>query len=416
MGGSFFFKRRHSKPSITFQPMDYIIAPAPSRSAAAAPSISGNSNPLSSAPEDFPCDGVPPSYLRNLIDSHGGESEFEGSTTSDFKRTVIVPKTHATRMSLCAQMRQEGDARIQPATWFVSHPWQMKLLDLVRALESFFADKPDAIIWLDFISTSQHQFAPSDRPPEWWQHTFRLAIGQMGQMVMVMTPWENPVALTRAWCLYELYACRSSGSRFSVAFPPCERARFIAEIVESGDAFYDMLSKVNTANSECSRETDRQRIFSAVQGLAGGFSALDRGVLSTMTEWLQLQLEERMQQATRDGHERDACSAQHALAVLFEKKTEYDRAHVLFEQCFAARRALLGADHPDTLASLHELAGSFSNKLDHDRALLLAQDCLARRTQVLGEMHPDTLSSILGLARIHVEQWQFDRARQLHEE
>ncbi len=110
------------------------------------------------------------------------------------------------------------------------------------------------------------------------------AIGRMGQMVMVMTPWDNAICLTRAWCLIELFACRSSGSSFSVASPPSECTRFLEEIPDRGEAFYDMLSKVNTAKSECSRDSDRQRIFAAVRGLEGGFTGLDRSVLHTMTE------------------------------------------------------------------------------------------------------------------------------------
>jgi hypothetical protein len=47
-----------------------------------------------------------------------------------------------------------------------------------------------------------------------------------------------------------------------------------------------MLSRVNTQRSEC----DKQRIFAHVGGLKGGFAALDRSVLQTMTDWLQKQL------------------------------------------------------------------------------------------------------------------------------
>jgi hypothetical protein len=58
-------------------------------------------------------------------------------------------------------MRQQGDARVQRATWFASRPWQVKFLDLfVHALEVFFANKPSAITRIDFMSTSQH------KPPE----------------------------------------------------------------------------------------------------------------------------------------------------------------------------------------------------------------------------------------------------------
>jgi hypothetical protein len=333
-------------------------------------------------------DGLPLSYLRELIDENGGEAAFEGLTTSNVKRSIIVPKTQATKLSLCAQLKQEGDARVQTATWFVSHAWQFKFLDVVRALEAFFADKPGAIIWLDLVSTSQH--ATFDKPPEWWQHTFCSAIGGMGQMVMVMTPWDNPVCLTRAWCLIELHACRSSGSDFCVALPPSERARFVEEICEKAGAFYGMLSKVNTANSECSRDSDRQRIFAAVRALEGGFTGLDRSVLHTMTEWLQRQLEQEIAVAVAAGREDMECSLMSALGGLFSDRGMNDRALPIYEDCLAKMKRVLGEDHPDTLTSLNNLAGLFESMGEYDRALPIYEDCLAKRKRVLGEDHPHT--------------------------
>jgi hypothetical protein len=151
-------------------------------------------DPVASAADGFPMDGLPLPFLRELINDNGGESAFEDMTTSNVKRSIIVPLTQATKLSLCAQLKQSGDARVQRATWFVSHAWQMKFCDLVKALEFLFADEPGAVIWLDLFSTSQH--STFDKPPEWWQQTFCPAIGRMGQMVMVMTPWDNPVTLT----------------------------------------------------------------------------------------------------------------------------------------------------------------------------------------------------------------------------
>jgi lipopolysaccharide biosynthesis regulator YciM len=369
-----------------------------------------------SSPADvFPIDGAPFSFLREFIDANGGEAAFEGLTTSQVKRSIVVPKTQAKQLSLCAQMKQEGDARIQPATWFVSHPWQIKFLDLVRALEAFFADKGGVvIIWLDLFSTSQH--STFSKPPEWWQQTFVTAIGQMGQMVMVMTPWDNPICLTRAWCLIELYACRSSGSRFGVAFPPAERARFLQEITKRPQVFLDMLGKVNTANSECSRDSDRERIFAAVRGLGGGFSALDRGVLSTMTEWLERQLEEEVAGAVAAGQADVECRMTNALVRVFLEKGEYDRALPLCEECLAKAKRILGEDHPDTLSSLNNLADLFRSKGEYDRALPLYEECLAKRKRVLGEDHPDTLSSLNNLADLFRSKGEYDRALPLYEE
>jgi len=109
---------------------------------------------------DFLSDGLPHYFLRQLIDENGGEAAFEGMTTSNVKRNIIVPTTQASKLSLCAQMRQEGDARVQVATWFISHPWQIQFLDLVRALEAFFADKPGAVIWIDLV----YLFPPASTP------------------------------------------------------------------------------------------------------------------------------------------------------------------------------------------------------------------------------------------------------------
>ena len=346
----------------------------------------------SSPLDDFPIDGSPFHFLREFIDANGGEAAFQGLTTDDVKDRFIVPQTQATKLSLFAQMKQAGDARIQPATWFVSHAWKYKFLDLVKALEAFFADKGGVvIIWLDLFSTSQH--STFSKPPEWWQQTFITAIGQMGQMVMVMTPWDNPICLTRAWCLIELFACRSSGSRFGVAFPPAERARFLETITERSAAFYDMLGKVNTEKSECSRDEDRRRIFTAVRGLDGGFSGLDRSVMSTMTEWLERQLAEEMAGAVACGQEDVECRIMNALANLFHSKGEYDRALPLYEECLAKRKRVLGDDHPDTLMSLNNLAVLFDSKGEYDRALPLYEECLAKRKCVLGDDHPHTKSS-----------------------
>jgi tetratricopeptide (TPR) repeat protein len=366
------------------------------------------------AADDFPIDGAPVHFLREFIDANGGEVAFEGLTTSQVKRSVIVPKTQATQLSLCAQMKLEGDARIQPAAWFVSHPWQMKFLDLVKALQAFFADKGLAVIWLDLFSTSQH--STFSKPPEWWQQTFVTAIGQMGQMVMVMTPWDNPICLTRAWCLIELYACRSSGSRFGVAFPPAERVQFLEQITQRPAAFYDMLGKVNTAKSECSRDSDRERIFAAVRGLDGGFSALDRGVLSTMTEWLERQLEEEVAGAVAAGQQDVECRMLNALASVFLAKGEYDRALPLFEECLAKRKRVLGEDHYHTVGSLNNLASLFKRKGEYDRALPLYEECLAKMKRVQGEDHPHTLASLNNLASLFERKGECDRALPLFEE
>ena len=376
--------------------------------------LPGHSSAVSAVDDNFPMDGLPFSFFRELIDVNGGEAAFEGLTTSNVKRNFIMPKTQSTQLSVCAQMRQEGDARVQTATWFVSHAWQYKFMDVVNALEIFFADKPDAVLWMDIISTSQH--ATFDRPPEWWQQTFVSAIGRMGQMVIVMTPWDNPSCLRRAWCLIELYACRSSNSRFGIALPPSERARFISEIVDKCGVFYDMLGKVNTEKSECSRESDRQRIFSAIRGLDGGFIGLDRSVLKCLTEWLVQQLQAEIASAASMGAVEVECSMVGALGNLYVKTGEYDLALLHLEDCLSKRRRVLGDNHHNTLAALSNVASVLDDKGDFTRALPMFQECLASFKRMYGNDHEATLESLNHVASTLKHMGHYDPAVPLFEE
>jgi hypothetical protein len=118
----------------------------------------------SPATDAFPIDGVPFHFLRTFIDDSGGEAAFEGLNTDDVKDCFIKPQTQATKLSLCAQMKQAGDARIQPATWFVSHAWKYKSFwTLFKALEACFAGKGGAIIY----SFSASQNPSFSKPPQW---------------------------------------------------------------------------------------------------------------------------------------------------------------------------------------------------------------------------------------------------------
>ena len=97
-------------------------------------------------PTPFQWTGFRSLSFASLLTPTGGEAAFEGLTTDEVKDRFIKPQTQATELSLCAQMKQAGDARIQPATWFVSHAWKYKFMDLFKALEAFFADKGGVVI------------------------------------------------------------------------------------------------------------------------------------------------------------------------------------------------------------------------------------------------------------------------------
>ena len=70
----------------------------------------------------------------------------------------------------------------------------------------------------------------------------------MGNMVMVMCPWDQPVTLSRAWCILELYSCCSSSAvcRFDVALPEAQRRKLEQDLACKAHSFEAFLASVNS--------------------------------------------------------------------------------------------------------------------------------------------------------------------------
>ena len=94
----------------------------------------------------------------------------------------------------------------------------------------------------------------------------------------------------------------------------------------------------------------------------------------------------------------DTLTSRSSLAVTLGALGDHVAARTLHEQTLAARRRLLGDEHPDTLSSLNNLAGTLRALGDHVAARALHEQTLAARRRLLGDEHPDTLTSVNNLA------------------
>ncbi|KAJ3059277.1 Kinesin light chain 3, partial [Rhizoclosmatium hyalinum] len=144
--------------------------------------------------------------------------------------------TKQTGLSLCAQLYLEADNPIssvsKDAKWFISHAWKYKFLDVVSSLFHFAQkhnlDPATTIIWFDLFSNSQHNTA--DKPFEWWETVFMNAVKSIGNVIMILQPWNDPIPLKRVWCIFEVYASNVTKSEFHVAMTPADEADFLAQL------------------------------------------------------------------------------------------------------------------------------------------------------------------------------------------
>ncbi|KAJ3285295.1 hypothetical protein HDU79_007445 [Rhizoclosmatium sp. JEL0117] len=158
-------------------------------------------------PNHFSIKGVSVKYFSSLVDVWGGCSELKGMTTQDICNKFIKPQTESSKLSWCADMYLSNDpnlmGQVHDANYFISHAWKYTFLDVVEALTNFVdsnkLDPEATIIWFDLLSNSQHNTSAKDFT--WWTTVFQNAIQKIGSVVLIMQPWDDPIPLTRAWCV-----------------------------------------------------------------------------------------------------------------------------------------------------------------------------------------------------------------------
>jgi len=93
------------------------------------------------------------------------------------------------------------------------------------------------------------------------------------------------------------------------------------------------------------------------------------------------------------------------LAGTYRNQDKHSDAEVLYKQCLAKEKAVLGESHPDTLNTMNNLADTYDHQGKYHQgkygdAEALYKQCLDKQKAVLGESHPDTLATMNNLARV----------------
>jgi hypothetical protein len=407
------FSATELRPFLGFDQAFRSVPLRPNTISLTAPQAGDSSSP---DPNAFSLVGVSAGFLLEFIDERGGRAAFEGKTTTQVNELVVQPETSIVQASYCELLRRSGKAdRTGTATWFVSHAWKYEFLHVVDAILAFVAreglDVNATVVWFDLFSNSQHNTAA--KPFAWWTGTFTHAIETMGNVLMVMSPWDDPVTLTRAWCVFEVYACVKTSSRFEVAMTREENERFLDQISRDPGRYYAMLAKINSANATAFKPEDRDAIFAAIRSEVG-FAGMDSMVFRALEGWMERELQRQIAAKEAAGDERGKGFWMHVLGRVYKDGGKLDKAEPMYEQSLEINRRLRGEDHPDTLASMNNLASLYEDQGRLDQAEPLYVACLDKKRAKLGEDHPSTLTSMNNLAVLYEAQGRLDQAEPLY--
>ena len=129
-----------------------------------------------------------------------------------------------------------GVPLVSKATVFVSHAWRYSFYDVVVNVMEQYADKfPNAYFGFDLFTNDQNEISTKDF--DWFSFTFRSSIRQIGQALLVHLPWNDPIPIKRAWCLFEIHnALQHSEVDLTINLPANVSSNYDPMLLKIADA------------------------------------------------------------------------------------------------------------------------------------------------------------------------------------
>lgn len=109
-------------------------------------------------------------------------------------------------------------------------------------------------------------------------------------MLPLMSRWDDPVYVTRAWCLFELFiAIRNQRDvDIEVILPSSEKRAFAARMASGNCAALELvLDAIRAEGADASQSADLEAIRGFVTEIPGGFPALNETVRGHLRRWFE---------------------------------------------------------------------------------------------------------------------------------
>ena len=396
--------------------------------------------------------GMHISAIRRFLREHPAVKA-ERLTTSQTSRRFVKNETYAMNKPYISiyegEYDENGKALIAPATVFVSHAWRYEFVNtVVDVMEQHSLTEPDAYYWFDLFTNNQNNVGNKDF--DWFSTTFRNSIRTIGQVLLVLSPWDDPLPVKRAWCLFEIAsALDESDVNFLINLPKSEIKDMSTAVVADSDCLIKALSDIQAEKAEATSEEDKKLIFEVIDESEGGFFHVNEQVKKALREWYVRELRELVNmnsedhslllsvtEITRDfGFLNDALNdglaclklaarnslgdaycrrVYHNLANIYSDTGELDKAIEYYSKSLVMTLRTHGDEHPDVAAAYSNIGVIYDDQGNLTKALEYHQKSLEIELNSLGQDHPNVATSYNNIASIYSKIGEYDKALKFH--
>lgn len=299
---------------------------------------------------------------------------------------------------------RNGRPLFAPVTTFISHAWKgtfSSLNDSVDRLSNIHNESGMLTIpayFLDIFVVNQHTPPWRELPSVGMDVALRQPIELSHKTLLVMSPFEDPVPLKRAWCIYEICNTKRLGASLDITMPAEEHARFIAALTKGEFDFNDWVSNIDIEAAGAFDPADKEMIMALVQASPGAAAGLNRTVVRALCEWLGQQGKLALESLPEK--EQGTSKLIKNLANVLWRQGNPEEAESLYRRMVTCRREAFGDSDVYTLDGLHVWGRFLRARGRHEEAKKVLEEAVAGRQDKLGPKHPDTLTSQMELAEV----------------
>jgi len=336
---------------------------------------------------------------------------------------VTCPIDHEKGAAYVHCLEAEGADHFGLANYMLSYAWGYKYDDIVDTLVNFCKENSlstkTTYIWICAFCNNQHRVVERNVPFDEFRRVFKKRVEGIGNVLAMMTPWNDPGYLKRVWCIFEMYSANTDDKcNIKVIMPPREQKSLVAAVLKPADThgrsglddLFTALASTKVEDAEASQLQDKLNILKLVEE-GPGCLTLDMEINRLLSEWIRdtvLHAVEKAE-ATIDGEtdpkaNRETATFLTFCASFFSVKGSYKEALDLHAKGLELYKTLLDHDEQDAkelMARCYNNMGTEYESLGrYEEALESHQKCRETFESIYGSEHENTSVSYFNIGAV----------------
>jgi len=209
---------------------------------------------------------------------------------------TVCPRDGLVDCSFVDALDAERCGKAGKATHFLSWVWSYKAGVFVSAIRAWIehgrettSNEPGTVfLWVCFFCNNQFRLQNNADDLE---IVFRKRLMAIGQVVALLDTYQEPIYVTRIWCVFEQFTAASLQIPVEIILPPDQADKFHYELENTGmKNIIASLTNIDVETAKASQPEDEKKVKALIEREIG-YIAVNNQVQGSMSNWVRKECE-----------------------------------------------------------------------------------------------------------------------------